>query len=135
QNTRCLASNPHRGLGAGKATLCCASPAIPHAATVPSTNPNSMGSTASEVVGATAYRHRVTFAALRIEACKRSSHLHHTQPKYPSARREIISTTSHIRRLLSRETRMRLLRITGGYDTVLRQRKRCIPSLHGHVSR
>src|SRR5262249_32777627 len=66
QNTRCLASNPHRGLGAGKATLCCASPAIPHAATVPSTNPNSIGSTASEVVGATAYRHRVTFAALRL---------------------------------------------------------------------
>src|SRR5262249_39229183 len=64
QNTRGLASTPHRGLGAGKATLCCASPAIPHAASIPSTNPNSIGSTASEVVGTTAYRHRVTFAPL-----------------------------------------------------------------------
>src|SRR4029453_15190216 len=54
-----------RGLGAGKATLCCASPAIPHAESIPSTNPNSIGSTTSEVVRAPADRHRVTFAALR----------------------------------------------------------------------
>src|SRR5215510_8959032 len=58
----CVKSPPRTWRRKGNALLRIASD--PHAATVPSTNPNSIGSTASEVVGATAYRHRVTFAAL-----------------------------------------------------------------------
>src|SRR2546428_10640345 len=39
---------------------------MPHAKSIHSTNQNSIGSTASEVVSATGYRHRVIFALLRI---------------------------------------------------------------------
>src|SRR6266702_3826578 len=60
------------GVGAGEATICSASRAIPLAESIDSSNPNSICSTASEVGSATPYRHRVTFALLplsEIEKC------------------------------------------------------------------
>ena len=63
----CLTSHPSRGLGTGAAALCGASPAVPLAEPVSSTNPSAIRSTASEVVNPTAYRHRVTFALLRFD--------------------------------------------------------------------
>jgi hypothetical protein len=61
----CRVSNPVRGLGARKAAFCCASPTVPLAEPIPETDPSAIRSTASEVVVATAYRHRVTLEALR----------------------------------------------------------------------
>src|SRR5207249_2421624 len=52
--------------GSGKAALCCASPTVPLAEPIPSTDPSAIRSPASEVVVATAYRHRVTLEVLRI---------------------------------------------------------------------
>jgi hypothetical protein len=66
QVTGDLPSNPTRGLGAGAAALCCASPAFPLAEPFPETDPSSVRSPASAVVSTTTYRHRVTFAVLRI---------------------------------------------------------------------
>src|SRR5262249_21641830 len=62
---------PHStgGLGSRTATLCCASPTVPLAEPIPETGPSAIRSPASEVVGATAYRYRVTFALLRLRAC------------------------------------------------------------------
>ncbi len=52
-------SNPVRGLGARKAAFCCASPTVSLAEPIPETDPSAIRSTASELVVATADRHRV----------------------------------------------------------------------------
>src|SRR4029453_14025978 len=69
----CRMSNPVRGRGARKAAFCCASPTVPLAEPIPETDPSTIRSTASEVVVATAYRHRVTLEALRDGFCARTN--------------------------------------------------------------
>src|SRR5205814_2834402 len=71
QVTGGLTSNPTRGLGAGAAAFCCASPAFPLAESFPETDSSAIRSTASAVGHTTAYRHRVTFAVLPLKTLQR----------------------------------------------------------------
>jgi hypothetical protein len=56
-------SNSACGAGAGKVAVCCASPTVPLAESVPETDSSTIRSPASEVAGATAYRYRAILAA------------------------------------------------------------------------
>src|SRR5215470_2196059 len=108
----CLTAHPSRGLGTGAAALCGASPAVPLAAPVSSTNPSAIRSTASEVVNPTAYRHRVTFALLPFPgltrkpscaACEQALEAPRLQPSPPPpptvpstrGRRRHVDTSDH----------------------------------------
>jgi hypothetical protein len=68
QVTGGLTANPTRGLGAGAAAFCKASPALPLTESFSETDASAIRATASAVVYTTAYRHRVTFAVLQIKS-------------------------------------------------------------------
>src|SRR5262249_30096485 len=63
--TRDRGANPPCGSGARKAALCGASPTVPLAEPIPSSDSSAIQSPASDMVDITAYRHRVTLEALR----------------------------------------------------------------------
>ena len=68
QVTGGLASNPPRGLGAGAAAFCCASPAVPLAESFPETDPSAIRSTASAVVSTTSLQAQGDFCGIAFQA-------------------------------------------------------------------